>query len=51
MSHDGKYHILAPSISHDTGPNFREKIYNNVSLKYEKGDPNVFGERKLLDYS
>ena len=45
MSADGKYHILAPTISHDDGPNCKEKIYNDVRLKYGKGAPNVFGER------
>ena len=51
MSADGKYHILAPTISHDNGPNCKEKIYNDVRLKYGKGVPNVFGESKMLEYS
>ena len=31
---DGKYFLLEPTLTVDNGPNYKEKVYNDVNLKY-----------------
>jgi len=38
MTDDGKYYMLEPTLSLDHGPNYKEKIYNEIRLGYAK-DP------------
>ena len=47
MTPDGKYYVLEPTLSLDHGPNYKEKVYNDIRLKYVK-DPRT---NKILNYS
>lgn len=44
---DGKYYILEPTLTLDTGPNYKEKIYNDINLKYAY-DPKT---KEYLNYA
>lgn len=35
MTEDGRHYILEPTLSQDHGPNYKEKIYNDVRLNYK----------------
>ena len=47
MTEDGKYYQLEPTLSLDHGPNYKEKIYNEVRLGYAK-DPR---SQRTLNYA
>ena len=46
MTDDGRYYILAPTMSNDQGPNCKAKVYNEVRLKYARGTSN-----EMLDFA
>ena len=52
MTPDGVYYILEPTLSQDHGPNYKEKIYNDIRLNYkqDKSKKKVFNfaEAKCL---
>ena len=52
MSHCGTYYILAPTLSTVQGPNCKDKVYNDIRLKYVKdertGDLSDYAEARCL---
>jgi len=48
-SFDGPYYLLKPTLSHDNGPNCKDKIYNGVGLKYMGQEEMVAVARCVVD--
>lgn len=52
MTDDGVYYILEPTLCQDHGPNYKEKIYNDIRLNYKqdknKGIIHNYSEAKCI---